>query len=113
MSNSFAFTAFIMASSPGRLSLPFAPLIPASSKTLLGGSGMDRWVRLGHGLGSGVGHPLGHALGRGGSGVSRHPFPLKRASKRLKLRNFRRFSDQVGLPSLLAGAIRGQNFTPP
>jgi hypothetical protein len=31
MSNSFAFTAFIMASSPGRLSLPLAPLMPASS----------------------------------------------------------------------------------
>jgi hypothetical protein len=27
---SFAFTAFIMASSPGRLSLPLAPLMPAS-----------------------------------------------------------------------------------
>jgi hypothetical protein len=31
MSNSFALTAFIMASSPGRWSLPLAPLIPASS----------------------------------------------------------------------------------
>jgi hypothetical protein len=29
MSNSFAFTTFIMASSPGRLSLPLAPLMPA------------------------------------------------------------------------------------
>jgi ATP-dependent DNA ligase len=33
LSNSFAFTAFIIASSPGRLSLPFAPLMPASSET--------------------------------------------------------------------------------
>jgi hypothetical protein len=33
MSNSFAFTAFIMASSPGRSSLPLAPLMPASSWT--------------------------------------------------------------------------------
>jgi hypothetical protein len=33
MSNSFALAALSMASSPGRLSLPFAPLMPASSKT--------------------------------------------------------------------------------
>jgi hypothetical protein len=31
MSNYFAFTAFITASSPGRWSLPLAPLMPASS----------------------------------------------------------------------------------
>jgi hypothetical protein len=33
MSIAFAFTALSMASSPGRLSLPLAPLMPASSKT--------------------------------------------------------------------------------
>jgi hypothetical protein len=74
---------------PGGLSLPFAPLIPASSKTLTtcqpdrsadqGWIAGSDWVT---GLGqgwvmawvTGVGHPLGHALGRGGSGVSSSVF---------------------------------------